>query len=90
MDNCGHDLSYRCSSPARSRKRKASEPFRRAAYTLDGQGLDLSSKYPYAPQKGEDGDAPSSNDWLVEQQGFRSLYTMDWKPCTFALDRFRS
>jgi hypothetical protein len=79
MDNCGHELSYRYSTSKRPERVKASDPFKRAAYTLDGQGYDLS----YAAQSGGNDDAPSSNDWSVEQKGFRSLYTMDWKPCNF-------
>src|SRR2546423_12398392 len=80
LDNCGHDLSYRYSAPKRSTK--VMNPFRRAAYTLDGQGYDLSSKYPYAPHNEGNDEPPPSYDWTMEQNGFRSLYTLDWKACS--------
>jgi hypothetical protein len=83
-DNCGHDLSYRYSERNPSESPTVSDPpFRRAAYTMDGQGYDLSYKYPCTLLRGEDGEVTSNHDWVVEQKGFRSLYTLDWKPFTF-------
>jgi hypothetical protein len=89
MDGCGHDLSYTHSVSKRSSKAKPASPFTRAAYTLDGQGLDLAPKYPYGSPKVENGEVLPSQDWAVERKGFRSLYTMDWKPqpCSFELRR---
>ena len=87
MDSCGHDLSYRHSISKRSGKAKPPSPFTRAAYTLDGQGLDLAPKYPYPSPKGEKVEVLPNQDWAVERKGFRSLYTMDWQPCSFELRR---
>lgn len=85
MDNCGHDLAYPYPTPKQPENVKTSNPFKRAAYTMDGQGYDLSSKYRYDAQSGGDDEAPSTCEWSIEQQGFRSLYTMDWKPCKFLI-----
>jgi hypothetical protein len=90
VDHCGYELSYRGLSPKRSSSKKpmsSPAPFLRAAYTLDGQGLDLSGKSPLEPKDSKEREITprSYDDWAVEQQpnGFRSLYTMDWKPCAF-------
>jgi hypothetical protein len=80
LDGQGYDLSSSYSAPKRSERVKAATPFSRAAYTLDGQGYDLSSKYPYAAPSDA---SPPSYDWSMAQQSFRSLYTLDWKPCSF-------
>jgi hypothetical protein len=89
-DHCGYELSYRGLSPKGSSSKKpvsAAAPFLRAAYTLDGQGLNLSGKSPLQSKDSKERETTPRNydDWAVEQRpnGFRSLYTMDWKPCNF-------
>lgn len=90
VDHCGYDLPYRCSAPKRSSSKKAMSPdtrFSRAAYTMDGQGLDLSGKCHFQRRDSKDPEVTTRTyyDWSMEQRphGFRSLYTMDWKPCNF-------
>src|SRR5271155_1553478 len=90
VDHCGYDLPYRCSSPRRASSKKSTSsatPFSRAAYTMDGQGLDLSGKCHFQRRDSKDPEVTTRTyyDWSMAQQqhGFRSLYTMDWKPCAF-------
>lgn len=90
VDHCGYDLSYRGLSPKRSSSKKpvsSTASSLRAAYTLDGQGLDLSGKSPFQSRDSKERETTprSYDDWVAERQpnGFRSLYTMDWKPCAF-------
>ncbi len=82
LDSCGHNLSYKYITPKRS---SSSVPFRRCAYTLDGQGMDFSSSYykSYAaPRQQNYNGVPPSYDY-TSPLGFRSLYTLDWTPCRF-------
>lgn len=88
LDNCGHDLSYSYSTTAAKKgKGHDATPFRRAAYTLDSQGHDFSSTYAYDSTTSSSSSSKNDNsddDAGPSSHEFRSLYTMDWQPCSFA------